>query len=165
MATKKQAAKQPASRNTRTTRSLRAQAQVEGPQYLVLSDSYIDQRLLQAGDTVVYYGLPGRALRPINAEAKARKKQVLDISKDRKLSPEDRQQRLTDLSNEWNGVVAEDTADDEFEGFEAQLAAAEAEREADRAEADEQARKTESGEVNQGADGGPGARAAKANYS
>jgi hypothetical protein len=159
------AAKQPAKkttagsatrRNTATTRSLRAQAQAAGPLYLVLSDSYIDQRLVREGEQVTYYGLPGRALRPLNDEAKARKSEVLAINRDESLSHEAKQEKLRLLSDEWNGVVSEDAADEDFEVDDDALEAAEAERLRALEEADRRAKLTASGEANKGADAGKG---------
>lgn len=156
---KAQAAKKPA---TRTTRSARAASQDAAPLYFLLADSYIDQVLQPAGKTVPYYGLPGRALRPVNAEAKSRKAQVLKISQDRKLSPEERQDALRALSDEWNGVEALDEFDSGVEFDESAIEAAEAAAEAEREEADRRAKLTANGLANKGADAGKGGAEAAA---
>lgn len=164
---KNQAAKKPA----RTTRSIRQTAQhADGPLYLVLADSYIDQSLRKAGATVVYFGLPGRALRPLNGEAKKRKQEVMDINKKFRSEPDKRQEALRELSDEWNGV---ERSDEDFDDIDPEFdekaleEAAKAQREADQAEADERAKLTASGEANKGADGGKGAAdmAAAAKFS
>jgi hypothetical protein len=100
MATKKAAKK--------TTRSARVSKAEEGPLYRLLKDSIIDNALKPAGAEVVYYGLPGSALYPINDEAKARKIEVRDIRRDNELDDEEKAEALKALSDEWNGVEAKD---------------------------------------------------------
>lgn len=107
-----------ATKKTKTTRSVaKAGASEDGPLYRVLSDSFINNRLVLAGATIVYYGLPGSQLEPLNAEAKARKTQVRDIRVDNSLDAEDKQLAYQALSDEWNGV---DDPDD-YEAGEAGL--------------------------------------------
>lgn len=102
----------------KTTRAARkAGASEEGPLYRVLTDSFIENKLVAAGGTVVYYGLPGSQLEPLNEEAKSRKTQVRDIRVDDKLDAETKQAAFEALSDEWNGI---DDADD-FEAGEAGL--------------------------------------------
>lgn len=162
----KQAAKQPAKkagvRVTKTTRSRRQESQEDGPLYAVIADSFIDQKLVQAGKSVVYFGLPGRALRPINGEAKARKTAVLQIQRNPDLNADQKQARLRDLSDEWNGVEAPDAFDEDFEyegsDVEQLVEQAETDRKADQEEADRRAKLTESGQANKGADAGQGGK-------
>jgi hypothetical protein len=103
-----------------TTKSRqRAVVVEEGPRYQVLEPSYINNVLYgpneAAGDQVTYYGMPGKALRPINAEAKARKQQVRDIRTDPELDAEQKAEALKELSDEFNGV---EESDDWAEGEE-----------------------------------------------
>jgi hypothetical protein len=100
-----------------TTRSRRAAKAVEeGPRYRLLRESFIDQVLYPAGREVTYFGEPGSALLPLNAEAKARKAAVRDIRNDPDLDDEDKKAARKELSDEWNGVEA---VDDFAEGDEA----------------------------------------------
>ena len=89
----------------KTTRAARkAGASEEGPLYRVLTDSFIENKLVAAGGTVVYYGLPGSQLEPLNAEAKARKEQVREVRTNKKLDDEAKQAAFQALSDDWNGV-------------------------------------------------------------
>lgn len=104
------------SRSKTTTRSRRAAQQVEaGPRYQVLSDSFLNNQRVPAGSEVTFFGLPGRQLKPINAEAKSRKEQVRKIRTNGKLSAEEKLDQLRALSNEWNGVEDEAAWDVEEE--------------------------------------------------
>lgn len=118
MATKKATKAKPIDGRT-TTRSRRAAQVEDGPLYRVTRPSFVDGRLVPKGESVVYYGLPGSALHPLNAEAVKRKKAVQAIRTDSKLSATERQEKLRALSDEYNGVEAEDGDwDDELAGDE-----------------------------------------------
>lgn len=113
-----------AKKTTRTTRSQRTTQVDEGPRYRLLKDSVLDNHLISAGAEVTYYGEPGSALYPINAEAKSRKIQVRDIRRNADLSDEEKLAELKVLSDEWNGVEAADAfaeGDDFDEGYEAAM--------------------------------------------
>lgn len=101
-----------------TTKSKRAGEDaraIEGPRYLVLEASQIDNKLVAAGEEITYYGMPGSKLKPVNGEAKSRKQEVHDIRTDASLTDDERGQALADLSDEWNGVEGEDAwAEGEF---------------------------------------------------
>lgn len=107
MATKKAAKKA-----TKTTRSARAVREAEGPLYRVLKQSQINDAVVDAGAQVVYYGLPGKFLQPLNDEAKSRKAQVAEIRNDTEITAEEKQAELKALSDEWNGVEGEPSWDD-----------------------------------------------------
>lgn len=54
------------------TRSRSQPPQGDGPRYKVLVKSYIDGRMCGPGteiDEIVYHGIPGRSLEPLNEEA------------------------------------------------------------------------------------------------
>lgn len=102
MATKKEA---------KTTRSARAEREAEGPYYQVLKQSQINDRVVDAGEKVIYYGLPGKFLKPLNGEAKSRKQKVSDI-RNSDDDAETKQSKLQALSDEWNGVEGEPDWDD-----------------------------------------------------
>lgn len=92
-----------------TTRAARKEsAEKAGPLYRAIEDSHIDNKVIPAGGTVTYYGLPGSKLAPVNAEAKARKKAVHAIRTDAKLDAEEKAEKLRALSDEYNGVEAVD---------------------------------------------------------
>jgi hypothetical protein len=92
-----------------TTRSRRVIEMIPtGPRYELLEDSYLDNVYRKKGDTVVYLGEPGSALKPINDEAKKRKQAVRNIRLDPKLDPAAKKAALRELSDEWNGVEVED---------------------------------------------------------
>jgi hypothetical protein len=113
----KKIAKKTATRTTRRVRAAANTAADSNPRYLVLQESYIDNVLRKANAEITYFGLPGRALRPINDEARSRKQQVLDIRRDSDLDDEAKNAKLKALSDEWNGVEQADIDDDyELEG-------------------------------------------------
>jgi hypothetical protein len=95
--------------------------QESGPRYECIKDSFIDNAFLPTGSEVVYLGMPGSNLKPLNDEAKARKERVKFLRTDKSLSDKydrdeegkrlgfsERELALKQQSDEWNGVVAED---------------------------------------------------------
>ncbi len=108
-----------------TTRSRREVASLpNGPRYRLRSPTLVDNRLWPVKDTsgrpteVVYYGLPGSSMIPVNDEARARKAQVKSIRVDEALTPKAKRKALHDLSDVWNGVKNDD---DDLDAEEAEL--------------------------------------------
>lgn len=98
-----------------TTLSRRQAVREDGPLYKVLSLSHIDNRMCGPGTKfpeVIYFGLPGTALKPLNKAAKDRKDQVRAIREDASLDDVGKHAKLTELSNLWNGVEVRDDYDD-----------------------------------------------------
>lgn len=109
-----------------TRRIARPKAKIDAPEYKVLKTSYIDGRLVEPGASVFYEGVPGSSLRPINEKGRANWKKAQEIRGNRKLSAEDRDEKLRQLSNELLGVEeVDDFADDLEPGGDTPLSDAE----------------------------------------
>lgn len=96
----------------KVVRKPRQAAQDDAPRYLVLAQSYIDNRLLEAGSEVVYYGVPGKALRPLNAAAVANKKAAVEVRDDDHDDSDARAAAMRELDNDLQGVQPKDEKDD-----------------------------------------------------
>ena len=110
MATKKEATKKPVARRPRAT-----EARDTAPRYRVLTQSFIDNRLLEAGSETVYWGVPGRFLQPLNAAAQANKNAAKEIRTDPGYENQSREEvqvarteALRDLDNDLQGVTPEE---------------------------------------------------------
>lgn len=122
---------------TTTTRALRrAATQTEGPLYRAIELSQIDNKLIPPDGEVVYYGLPGSNLAPVNAEARARKQAVRSIRTDPKLDDAAKAEKLRVLSNEYNGVEDRDAFEESELGLDEPLP------DAERAKLEQAARQT-----------------------
>ena len=90
------------------------------PTYKVTEQSYINNMLVGPGTphlTVQYWGVPGKALIPLNAAAKANKLAARDVRAEHKGDPEATREALHDLDNDMQGVTnrGEDYGDADLE--------------------------------------------------
>lgn len=125
MATAKKAAAKSAARST--SASLPGRAPIVrrpapareslAPQYEVLQESFIDNRIVREGEKIEYYGVPGRWLKPLNAAAKANKAAAAEVRRDNRGQPEAAAEALRELDNELQGV---ETGDDFEDGEDAE---------------------------------------------
>jgi hypothetical protein len=119
-------AKQPAKKagsTPRVRRPVARKADLE-PRYQVLQVSYINGGLYgpnqPLGDEVVYYGVPGRYLKPLHAAAKANKAAAKDVRQENSDDPDVRATELRSLDNDLQGVKPKNP-DDDFDDDEDEL--------------------------------------------
>lgn len=111
MATAKTTEKKPAPRARRPA----PRGEEIAPQYEVTEQSFIDNKLLQPGQHVTYYGVPGKALKPLNTAAKANKAAAQEARRDTAGDPEARTTALRYLDNDLQNITPRDEYDDEEE--------------------------------------------------